>query len=207
VEILPDESHGPTEIVMAAARSGQAGGSGDIRQLGADIEHIYTGPWRPGTSFAGAALYARPGWWALHALPPVFLLAAFFARKRRQFREENPDTIRRGRAASEAGKRLRTARRLLAENKIDEFFAEVASAVRGYLGGKLGREPAGLTIEEIERTLRERNAPSDTLQMLREILETCDAARYAPGALTEETRKGLLEKCEKVFSALREVLK
>ena len=100
--------------------------------------------------------------------------------------ESNRGLARRIRAKGVAGKRLKAAERLLSENDPDAFYAELASAFRGFFGDKLNREAPGLTIEALDRLLEEKGFTKEERGGVERLLETADAARYAPASHSRE---------------------
>lgn len=203
VEVKPGEQNVPYALVA----SGQAGGSnrGEIRQLATDIVHIHTGDWDP-TPGMTAGIYARPAWWFLPAIPIAMLLAALFVRQRRKFYLANPDIVRRGRAGADAERRLRVARKYLVAQESDKFYSEVASAVRGFLGGKIGREPSGLTNDEISDYLSRHDVDAELREHTVRLLDACDTARYALASDAHGSRQSTYDEASFVLRRLREAL-
>ncbi len=204
VKVISREDEGPLVLVQSDAGSARAGE--EVRTLGVDIAHIHTGNWTP-TPGLTVPLYARPWWWGLQILPPALLLLTLYVRRRRQFFERNPELLRQGRAAGEAERRLKKARSLITLADSDKFYSEVASAIRKFLADKLGRESAGLTLDDIDQLLRERQVPDDLRQYALRLLEACDAARFALGADAPGTRQSLLDEVSSVLRRLREALR
>jgi len=192
----------PIAIAQGLAEPGSRAG---IRRIALDIAHIHTGEWDPKPGVV-VPLYAKPGWWILQMAPPLILLSALFFRKRRRFLEKHPELVRRGRAGGEAERRLRKARKYLASQQSDLFYAEVASAIRGFLGDQLGREPSGLTQDEIARLLTERGVDDEVRSHTERILEACDTARYALGADATASRESMYDEAAGLLRRLREAL-
>ena len=85
-----------------------------------------------------------------------------------------------------AGKRLKAVSRLLSEDDPDAFYAELATALRGFFGDKLNREALGLTIEALDVLLEEKEVAREDRERVKRLLETADAARYAPSSYSPE---------------------
>ncbi|MBM3460564.1 MAG: hypothetical protein FJX76_00490 [Armatimonadetes bacterium] len=60
--------------------------------------------------------------------------------------------------------------------------AGMGPVVHVYLSEKLNRPTAGLSLRELDEALAERGVPEATRARVRSLLETSDAARYAPSA-------------------------
>jgi hypothetical protein len=55
-----------------------------------------------------------------------------------------------------------------------------------------------MTTEEICNGLAERNVPEEKIVQLRQLLEKCDSARYAPIAYSQSELMELLEKARQI---------
>ena len=129
----------------------------------------------------------RKGWFlGLQALPFLFLAGAYSVRRRREALEADTGLAKRLRARGLAGRRLKTASRALSQEEDDAFYTELASALRGFFGDKLNREAHGLTIEELSDILEKKGLEGEKIQAVCDLLETADAARYAPSSHAKE---------------------
>ncbi len=184
IPIAPGTAKAP--LIMAG--NVPVGSSENVIEINADINYIKRG-----------AVFSRrhqhplilTGWFmGIQALPVLFLLGAFVFKRRREALESDVGLARRLRARGVAGRRLKAAERAMSNNNADQFYAELTSALRGFFGDKLNREPHGLTLEELLSLLEERGASPEELESIRQLLEAADAARYAPfSILPEDMRK------------------
>ena len=198
IQISPSDQSGEMVLVKPPESKDSTGAMGI---LGYDIQHIHTENWKPSRGVI-AGIHTVPSWWILQLFPPLLLTGALWYRKRRVFCESHPELLRHGRAAGIADRRLRQAKKRLQAQDSDRFYSEVALAVRGYLGDKLGREPAGLTRDEILRAFQERRVEEseDLARQVDCLLDHCDTARYAP-------RSGATEACQTTFEEATQILK
>jgi hypothetical protein len=132
------------------------------------------------------------------ALPPVAWMLVSLAgavRTRRARRDPISEQKRGTRAAR--GKLVAASR--LKETGTDAAFSEqVERAVTGFLEARLGGGLTGLTRDVLRQRLRNAGAPEALEQCAARALDTCDAVRFAPGAVRLD-RAALLEDAERVL--------
>lgn len=194
------------QVTPAAVTPGGGLGSaarGAVEVVGQDIRFIHTGP----TAFRGRGErpWDSPLFWLLQLLP-VGVVVGTLALERHRRRLESDEGFARGlRSGREAGRRLREARRLLPGSD-PAFFAEVASAVKGYAADRLNRSAAGLTHEDLRLLLAARNVRPERIERVLRLLESCDMARYAPSSAGLERTALLGEAAELIETLKREGL-
>ena len=66
----------------------------------------------------------------------------------------------------------------------------------GFLGDKLNIAEAGMVSDEVERLLRQREVPVETIGRYFECMKTCDLKRFAPSDASTTEMKDLLDKAE-----------
>lgn len=112
---------------------------------------------------------------------PLLLLIGLSVYYRNQIKA-NADVarMRTKKANKVATKRLKLAKRYLAEQKNDSFYEEVLRAVWGYLSDKLTIPVADLNRENIENELGKYGVDEALIRDYIGILDTCEFARYAP---------------------------
>lgn len=187
----------PQPLVLAGPAPQSRNGE-EIVQINADINYIRR----------DADLTVRPakplilrGWFlGINLLPLLIAFGAGLYNRRREALSSDTGLLRKRRAKGIAAKRLKKASCLLTENDLDTFYSELALALRGYFGDKFNREPHGLTIEEMERNLEERNIEPELIRHLRNLLEKADAAQYAPASFNGEEMKNDYALAEKIIN-------
>lgn len=80
---------------------------------------------------------------------------------------------------------MKTAAKLLTENKKEGFYDEVLKAMCGYVGDKLSIPVSELNKENIENRLIGRNVPEATVSSFLKLLDECEFARFAPGDMSQ----------------------
>ncbi len=163
----------------------------DIRLLGEDIRFLKL------TSSKFIRLdespFAGGGFVAAMILPPLVFLGALMYRKRMERLTGNIHRLRFEKAGKEATKRLKLARKLLAQGNTQSYHAEVARALTMYLEDKLRIPKASFSIDEAVQRLQARGVDSETIGQLRSCLERAEFVRFAPSTDTQVGRQELLD--------------
>ncbi len=135
----------------------------------------------------------HPAWLAALLGPPVLYLGlAVVHVARRRARADTADGRRR-RALREAQRELRAT-----HSDTSMEATGTSRAVQGYLAATFDVPVAGLTPAEAERLLRARGVPQAAA--VRELLERCDAARFA--GLGPDAAGGLSDEAERLLGAI-----
>jgi hypothetical protein len=149
----------------------------EVVQLGREINYIKT------RGFTGATQYKlliqETPFLLLQAIPLGALALGFWMKRRREMMESDLGRARKLKARGIAARRLNTAAKFLRQHNHDQFFAELANALRGYLADKLNRQAAGLTTDDIIDALAERGISPEVYKQIAALLDESDSARYA----------------------------
>ncbi|GAB4314294.1 MAG: BatD family protein [Candidatus Sumerlaeia bacterium] len=214
LKVTPGSIKQPLVVAQnaAAGPEGAAPGGSRIVEVGQALRYIK--PAAPGVLVRAEALETRglpdaSVIWALVLLPPAAVLGTWGWSRRRAWLAEHQDEARRRAAHGVARRQLKAARSLLAggDKNADAFYAEVARAIRAFIGARLNVAPAGLTLDEVRRLLEEAGCQDDVCEVVCRLLERCDAARYAPGASTGVQMQATLEAAMSALDALFLALK
>jgi hypothetical protein len=93
---------------------------------------------------------------------------------------------------------------LAAQNKSDEFFAELVDLLQEKLGERLDCPGSAITEAVIDEKLRPRGVPDTTLEELHALFQSCNLARYAPIKSSEELA-GIIPRLEAALKKLEAV--
>ena len=154
----------------------------DIKQLNTDIRYIYTGPLQEAK--APLAPVGERGWGigALYLIPALLALIALVL-LRKQIRENADITrVRYKKANKVAQRRLKTPKKLLAENDGIHFYEEIEKALLTYLSDRLSIPTADLSKETISGILSGKKVPEELVKHVNDVISTAEFARYAPSA-------------------------
>jgi uncharacterized membrane protein len=150
----------------------------DLKYVGQDVRFHST----PTVLKSGkGGFYGSSLFYLLLALPLVILIVIVIISRKRIADSANIAKVRVKKASSVATKRLKVARKLMKEDRKNEFYDEMMRALSGYFGDKLAIPTADLSKERIGETLRERNVSQESVNQVIGLMDDCEFARYAPG--------------------------
>jgi hypothetical protein len=118
----------------------------------------------------------------------LVLSAVLFVRRSHIKNNSNQTLVKQRKAAKLAKKQLLKAESLMSENKKDEFYTEILTALNNYLSDKFSIPVADLSREKINAILVHKQVTASTLKKLLETLDTSEYAKYAPGAVSGDLR-------------------
>ena len=110
----------------------------------------------------------------------LFSVAVFVYRKRIKD-NENVTLVKTKKANSVAVRRLKNAKKLMSDNRVNEFYDETLKAVWGYMSDKLNIPLSRLSKDNISNELARRGCDEALVTDLLSLLNECEFARYAPG--------------------------
>ena len=93
-----------------------------------------------------------------------------------------PTLQRRNRKAGKIAVRLRDASVCLKRNEMDMFHEEILKGLWGYLSDKLSIPVSDLTRNNAIIALKEKGIDDEKINVLTDILDKCEYARYAPAS-------------------------
>ena len=153
--------------------------SESVEQVNKDIRHIKTGnvEMRAVNDF----FFGSTSYWVLLAVMFVAFVSLFVIFRQRAIDNANLGKMRGKKANKVATRRLRSANKLMLQNKSDAFYDEVLRALWGYIGDKLNMPVEGLSRENIQQRLVEREVADETISKFITAIDECEFERYAPG--------------------------
>lgn len=143
-----------------------------------DIRHIHTSP--EVVAPASGRMFRSPWYWAAYVAVVVLLVASIVGYRRTLRLRADVDGRRLARANRVALRRLKSARLFMKEGKNDRFYQELAKALWGYVGDKLGIPPSQQLRDNIAARLQEYGADANTVQSTIDVLDECEQARFTP---------------------------
>ncbi len=173
----------------AVANPSMAGVSrGDVQVLSEDIRFIKVTD--PGLRRGAGYVYDSTLFLFMLALPLLIVGGLVVYSQRREAIMLDTVGYKRRRAMKVAKRGLAQAEELLAKTRgrggavtADQktaFYAEIARALWKYLGDKLNIPPADLSIDRVLQSLTTSSVNGNVSAMLKELLELCEMARFAP---------------------------
>ncbi len=156
----------------------------DIKLLGDDIRFIKLNS--DDISLKKEILILQSKFWLAVFLPLILMFTSIVWKKKNDKLKGNVKLFKYQKAEKIARNRLKKAKKLLKENKAQEFYAELSLALFGYLEDKLHIPKSEFTIEKAISFLRNFNMKEELLTELNEVASKCEFARFAPGGLNSQ---------------------
>ncbi len=158
----------------------------DIKYLNSDIRYIKVKPFvlnKMDNIFWGSDWY-----FVLFTVPP-FLFVLFMLAYRKQMQLKGNVAYVRNRQARKIAKlRLKKAKQFMDANQKEEFFVEIGKALWGYTADKFNIPLANLSLQTVKDIMMQKNVQEDKQNLLINLLEECEFARFAPGDSTEKMK-------------------
>ena len=151
---------------------------GGIEQKNRDILHIKTGDLhlKQEHSYAVEGF----GYWLWYIVPLLLLAAVLFYYRKALKARSDMQLMRTKRANKVAQKRLRAAKQWMRAGDKNKFYAEVLTALWGYLSDKIQIPVSELNKENISAELSNYGATDEVIAAVIEVLNNCEFAQYAP---------------------------
>jgi hypothetical protein len=183
-----------------AGDNGAIASKEDIRLLGEDIRYLKLSPGE--LQSLSETPWNSSTFYLVAFLPPFAFIGAFVYRMRMKAIYGDMPKFRFQRAGKEAARRLKQAKRLLAQGNTESYHAEISKALLSYLEDKLHIEKSSLTLEGAVSRLQQRGVDEGAIAQLKSTVERAEFARFAPSADTSVARKELLDAAVATISAI-----
>ena len=151
--------------------------------------------------FYGSTLY-----WLLYAMLSVLFAITAAVYNKHVKLSSNVALSKTKKANSVAVRRLKNAKKLLHDNRTNEFYDETLKAVWGYMSDKLNIPLSQLSKDNIANELTRRGCYSAHVEELVNLLNECEFARYAPGdpgATMDKVYKMAVDVISKMENSIR----
>lgn len=151
----------------------------DLKLLGQDIRFIK----REETQLnkKDDYLFGSFGYWLWYIIPLLGFIGYIIIYRKKMAENANITKLRTKKANKVAVKRLKNAKRLLAEQKSNEFYDEILKTLWGYVSDKLSISVSQLSKDNISARLTERGVDEVLIKEFEVVLGESEFARYAPG--------------------------
>ncbi len=171
----------------------------DVKLLNQDIRFIKTeaGTFRERTK----ELIDPTAALMMTVIPFGGFLALLYYRRKTLTEMSDVVSFRSRKALKIAAKKLANAKMLLSANKPDEFYTEVSTAMWQYVSDKLAIDRAELSVENVTQKLQEKKVSEELTVKIKELLEACEFARFAPGSSSQEEKNKMYEMASSIIVA------
>lgn len=92
------------------------------------------------------------------------------------------------------------------QHKSQEFYDELARALKGYVGDKLGIAPSSLISDVISDKLISRGVQPETAQEVIDVLNDCEMARFTPSG-SDDAMADVIQRATAAVKAIENTLK
>ena len=175
----------------------------EVKLLRRDVRYLKPAPKELGV--ATAPFYRSGLFYATLALPLLWNFGLVVYRLKRQSEVSQVGLWRRRRAKKEAHGRLKQAAKRAHEGAKD-FYEVAAAALYRYVADKNEVSHSGLTTQQIDSMLAERQVPESARAEFLEIVEACEFARFTPGDRTRQEMEALLARAEQAIVSIDKYL-
>lgn len=166
---------------------GKGSPSNHYRMQNMDIRNIKTGNI---TLERTQSYWVEGGAYWLWYVIPTLLMVALMVYYRKQLKQRaNVSLMRTKRANKVAQRRLKRARTFVKAGKRTEFYAELLTALWGYLSDKLGIPVSELSKENIAAELEAYGVNEQLRDTTLALLDKCEFAQYAPELAGDDMSK------------------
>jgi len=169
----------------------------DVRLLSEDIRFIKTSDFDLERKQEISLI--KPWFWVSLVLPLAVLLTIVGLRKRQDKLYSNIRLLKYQKAEKAAKLRLKSAKRALDENNLTGFYAELSSALYGYLEDKLGIQKSEFTLDNALENLNRKHVDQNLIERVKAIAEKCEFVRFAPQGETSATANEIYDETVKVI--------
>lgn len=167
-----------------------------------DIVHIHAlGP-STGGDFSHP-LFFRPWFWLLWVAVFLALIVAVIVYRKHLQHAADVVGRRNARANRVATKRFKAAAAFMKAGRSEQFYEEMARALKGYVGDKLGMQPSQLISDTIEDKLCSYGVAESTAKDVIEVLNDCEMARFTPSQ-SESAMHDLYDRASKAIKEIED---
>jgi len=137
---------------------------------------------------------------AIITVLPLLAFVGLAAYRQRTLKElSDVASFRSRKAMKTASKKLKEAKVLLSLENSEAFYAEISRALWAYVSDKLSIDRAELSIENVMKQLEGKPISVDVVARLKECLEACEFARFAPASSRQEEKSKIYEMASNVI--------
>lgn len=176
----------------------------EVKYVGKDIRHIML---KMGNSNEIGAHSFNSLWHILTlTLAPILAILAIIFIKKREKKRGNISHMRLKKATKIAKKRLKNAYQYLQSNNKSKFYEETSKAIWGYISDKFNLNLSELSMDLVHDKLLQKGAQQEDIDEVKQILETCEYARYSQSQQQSDLNK-LYSRSVLIISKIEKTLK
>lgn len=176
----------------------------ELRLLGQDIHYINLkdAHFRP----KGQFFFGTTSYWLWYIIPLAAFIVLMIVYRKQAIENANIAKARTKKAGKVATRRLKVAKKMMAEKDKAGFYDEILKAIWGYLSDKLNMPQAELSKDNIATELAARQVSESTIGECSTLLSECEFARYAP-SLSGSSEEQIYDKAATLMNKLESEIK
>lgn len=169
-----------------------------------DIRHIHRQP--ASYSAAYSSIFGQAWYWICYAVLLGGLIAVVLIYRRHARLAADVTGRRLARANRVASRRFKAAAAYIKAHDSTKFYDELATALKGYVGDKLGIAPSQLISDTIAERLEGYGATPQTAAEVIDVLNECEMARFTPSG-SDSAMNELLQRATDAIRSIENVKK
>jgi len=126
-------------------------------------------------------LLLKPAFWIASIMPLLASLVLVGFKRKQDKLSGNQQLLRYSKAEKVARKRFKTAKKLLDQNNVEQFYSEISQALFGYLEDKFHIPKSEFTLDRAADELLKRNIKPELVEKMKVNAQKCEFIRFAPG--------------------------
>lgn len=158
-----------------------------IKEQENDIRYIKTGDLE--LSKSKSHFFASITHYVVLAISFIAFVFATILYKKYLKTNSNVSLVKERKAAKMAKKQLAAAEKFLQQNQKEQFYNEIIDALHHYLGNKFGLSTVDMSKDRIIEILLSKQVDSQTSNLVIDTINTCEFAKYAPSAVSDDLQK------------------
>ena len=161
----------------------------DLKHIITDLEKIEN---------QGRIFYWNSVFWILMVCPVLVIILSLLFKWRISVRTNDPIRFKQREAFKIAKKELSVLK-----NKMDDqYFSGLSKIITDYISDRFNCKAGGMTTDALKEMLDNNKVSDETSTTIKEMLNTLDGARFAPGSNTEGRKLELLQEVSHVLEKL-----
>ncbi len=147
------------------------------------------------------SIFTKAWYWSLWVIVAMGLVTTIFVYRRHLKLAADVTGRRMARANRVATKRFKAAASFMKSHQNEKFYEELARALKGYLGDKLGIPPSQLISETLAEKLTANGAAQTVVDEVLFVLNECEMARFTPS----QSDNAMHELYDRASSAIKSI--
>lgn len=142
--------------------------------------------------------------WILLGVPILALVVGYLKKNQLDRLKSDRNYSRNYNALEKAQVRIEQAKQAHESQKPKELYNQLHKALTGFISDKVGLPEAGISDSELIKKVKEKNAASETVKLLKQLLDKCATISYAPAGSMADQQSDI-DKTERIIKELKKL--